>query len=169
MREVFASVDLGGTKISAAIAGSDGCILTEGRTPTNSHEGSGGVLARMAGLVGELSARAGVKPAAVGVGVPGLVKAAYCGSRITVFDAGRIIGNNELPEYTAELADCEAGVLAWKRNSLWLVDRSAKVHLSLETDRPIRGAWGHAAGFYALAAELVSFQPSSQAGRRRRS
>lgn len=73
MREVFASVDLGGTKIAAAIAGSDGRILTKGRTATNSHQRPAAVLARMAGLVGELSARAGVKPAAVGVGVPGLV------------------------------------------------------------------------------------------------
>lgn len=73
MQEVFASVDLGGSKIAAAIAGPDGRIQAEGRTPTDSHEGPDAVLARMAGLVRDLSARVGARPAAVGVGVPGLV------------------------------------------------------------------------------------------------
>jgi glucokinase len=73
VREVFASVDLGGTKIAGAIAGSDGAILAEGRVATNSHEGPDAVLLRIAALVGDLSARAGAQPAAVGMGVPGLV------------------------------------------------------------------------------------------------
>ena len=73
MKELFASVDLGGTKIAAAIAGSDGEILAEGRVPTNSHEGPAAVLLRIAGLVGDLAARLGAQPVAVGMGVPGLV------------------------------------------------------------------------------------------------
>ena len=97
------------------------------------------------------------------------LKAAYCGGRLTLFDAGRIVGTTELPAYFAELADCGAGVLVRNQNTIWLVDRSARVQSVLETDRPIRGAWGHGTGFYALAAELVSFQLRSPAGRRRRS
>jgi glucokinase len=73
VKKVFASVDLGGTKIAAALAGSDGEILTEGRIATNSHEGSRAVLTRIAGLVGDLAGRLGTQPAAVGMGVPGLV------------------------------------------------------------------------------------------------
>jgi glucokinase len=73
VQELFASIDLGGTKIAGAIAGSDGEILTEGRVPTNSHEGPDAVLSRIAGLVQNLSSRAGATPLAVGVGVPGLV------------------------------------------------------------------------------------------------
>ena len=73
VKELFASVDLGGTKIAGAIAGSDGEILAEGRVPTNSHQGCAAVLSRIAGLVGDLSARLGALPAAVGMGVPGLV------------------------------------------------------------------------------------------------
>ncbi len=73
MQELFASIDLGGTKIAGAIAGSDGEILTEGRVPTNSHEGPDAVLSRIAGLVHDLSSRAGATPLAVGVGLPGLV------------------------------------------------------------------------------------------------
>jgi glucokinase len=73
MKELFASVDLGGTKIAGAIADSDGEIVAEHRIATNSHEGPTGVLPRIAGLVADLSARLGVKPAAVGMGVPGLV------------------------------------------------------------------------------------------------
>ena len=30
--------------------------------------------------------------------------------------------------------------------------------LVAETDRPIRGVWGHSGGFYVLAGELSSFQ-----------
>jgi hypothetical protein len=97
------------------------------------------------------------------VGERGLT-AAYCGGRLTLFDASRITGTTELPEYGMELAECGAGVLAWKRNAVWIVDASGRVQLSLETARPIRGAWGHATGFYAVASELVSFQLPSQAG-----
>jgi glucokinase len=71
--ERFASVDLGGTKIAAAIANADGEILAEDRIATNSHEGPAAVLERITGLVGALSGRAGIRPAALGMGVPGLV------------------------------------------------------------------------------------------------
>ena len=73
MTRIFASVDLGGTKIAGAIAGSDGEILAEGRVATHSHEGPAAVMLRIAGLVEELSGQAGVRPAALGLGVPGLV------------------------------------------------------------------------------------------------
>ena len=73
MNELFASVDLGGTKIAAAIAGADGEILAEGRIATNSHEGPAGVLPRIAGLVADLAARLGAQPVAAGMGVPGLI------------------------------------------------------------------------------------------------
>jgi len=73
VKELFASVDLGGTKIAAAIAGSNGEILVEDRIATDSHEGHLAVLSRIAGLVTELSARLGAQPVTVGMGVPGLV------------------------------------------------------------------------------------------------
>ena len=73
MDELFGSVDLGGTKIATAIANRDGRILAERQAPTVSHEGPGAVVARMAGLVEDLAASAGARPAALGVGVPGLV------------------------------------------------------------------------------------------------
>jgi len=73
VKKQFASVDLGGTKIAAAIAAEDGEILVEDRVPTNSQEGPAAVVSRIAGLVKELSARLGARPEAVGVGVPGLV------------------------------------------------------------------------------------------------
>ena len=76
MKELFASVDLGGTKIAAAIAGADGKILAEGRIATNSHEGPSGVLPRIAALVADLSSRLGAQPVCVGMGVPGLVEIA---------------------------------------------------------------------------------------------
>jgi glucokinase len=82
VKELFASVDLGGTKIAAAIAGADGGILAEGRIATNSHEGPSGVLPRIAALVADLSSRLGAQPVGVGIGVPGLVE---IGTGITRF------------------------------------------------------------------------------------
>jgi predicted NBD/HSP70 family sugar kinase len=76
MSELFASVDLGGTKIAAAITGAGGEIIVEGRIATNSHDVPDGVLSRIAALVADLSASAGCRPVALGMGVPGLVDVA---------------------------------------------------------------------------------------------
>lgn len=77
MKETFASVDLGGTKIACALAGADGEILLEERIPTNSHEGPKAVLERIAALVCAMAARARTRPLAVGMGVPGLLDALH--------------------------------------------------------------------------------------------
>jgi glucokinase len=67
--EIFAGVDLGGTSIGCAIAGRDGRILRESEIPTRSHQGPRAVLGRIAKALRAL----GRRPAAVGIGVPGLV------------------------------------------------------------------------------------------------
>jgi glucokinase len=71
--EVVAGIDLGGTKVAAALAGFGGEILTEGRIATLSHEGPAAVLGRIADLVRGLARDAGAQPVSVGMGVPGLV------------------------------------------------------------------------------------------------
>lgn len=86
-------------------------------------------------------------------------KAAYCGGRLTLFERGGVSGTVELPEAFADLTGCGDHVLAWRSNSLWLVEPTGKVRLAVETDRQIRGVWGNGAGFCALAGELTSFQP----------
>ncbi|MBW2270506.1 MAG: ROK family protein [Deltaproteobacteria bacterium] len=73
MSEVYASVDLGGSKVACALATGDGNVLAERTIPTQSHQGSQAVFARIAALVSELAAEAGCQPAALGMGVPGLV------------------------------------------------------------------------------------------------
>ena len=73
VNQIFASVDLGGTKIACALSRSTGEILVEQQTPTNSHEGPAAVLNRIIALLCDLSSRAGAHPAALGIGVPGLV------------------------------------------------------------------------------------------------
>jgi glucokinase len=73
MPSVYASVDLGGTNISGALADVDGTIICERSIPTHSHEGPEGVLRRVADLVLDLGAGADGKLAALGMGVPGLV------------------------------------------------------------------------------------------------
>jgi len=71
MNGMFAGVDLGGTKIAGALADADGRIVRTETIPTQSHEGPGAVLARIAQLVADLSG--GARIDALGVGVPGLV------------------------------------------------------------------------------------------------
>jgi len=72
MAEMYASVDLGGTNVKCAFAGPDGEIICERSVPTESHEGPDGVLNRIADLVNGLAKETNRKPAALGMGVPGL-------------------------------------------------------------------------------------------------
>jgi glucokinase len=69
---VYASIDLGGTKIAGALATADGQVLAQRVIPTESHAGPQAVLARIAGLVEGLAAEIDVRPHALGMGVPGL-------------------------------------------------------------------------------------------------
>ena len=70
---LWAGVDLGGTNIAALLADDEGNVLAGRAIPTEAYRGPDDVLARMASLVRALGAEAGAQPAAVGVGVPGLV------------------------------------------------------------------------------------------------
>ncbi len=72
MSDVFASVDLGGTKIACVFADDEGRVLDEKTIPTHSHLGPEAVLDRIAALVLELGEQVQRRPAAVGMGVPGL-------------------------------------------------------------------------------------------------
>ncbi len=73
MTALYASIDLGGTKIAGALAGADGQIVAEKTIPTESQQGPEAVVRRMAGLIRDLAAQAGQSPAALGIGVPGLI------------------------------------------------------------------------------------------------
>jgi glucokinase len=73
MDDTYASVDLGGTKIAAALGVATGRILCERTIATESHLGPPGVLARVATLLDDLTREAGHRPAALGIGMPGLV------------------------------------------------------------------------------------------------
>ena len=75
MSELYASVDLGGTKIACALAGADGRIVCETSALTLSHEGPAAVIERIARLINQLAEQAGARPAALGMGVPGLIDA----------------------------------------------------------------------------------------------
>ncbi len=82
MTSILATIDLGGTNLSAALADAEGRFVAELKQPTHSHEGADAVIARVAGMVNQLAAQAGVRPAALGMGVPGLVDS---GSGVTKF------------------------------------------------------------------------------------
>ena len=72
MTTLFASVDLGGTNIAGALADAAGTVVCRRSVPTLSHEGPTAVLERIVELVNQLAAEAGTRPAALGLGVPGL-------------------------------------------------------------------------------------------------
>jgi glucokinase len=79
--ELYAGVDLGGTKITAAVADAEGKVICQRQTATHSHEGPAAVLDRIAELVASLAAEAGASDspprlAALGMGCPGLVDVA---------------------------------------------------------------------------------------------
>ncbi len=69
---MFASVDIGASVTSCAVATGAGQMVDERTIPTMPHEGPEGVLRRIAATINEMSAAAGKHPAALGVGVPGL-------------------------------------------------------------------------------------------------
>jgi glucokinase len=69
---MFASVDIGGTNTSCAVASGAGQMLAERIIPTLSHEGPDAVLSRIAATINELAAGTGQRLAAFGVGVPGI-------------------------------------------------------------------------------------------------
>ncbi len=73
MSELFAGVDLGGTNITCALATADGEIVAQCKGPTGSADGPEAVLGRIASMVAELTTETGAAPAAMGMGVPGLV------------------------------------------------------------------------------------------------
>jgi glucokinase len=72
METLYAAVDLGGSKIAAALATPDGRLLHTATIPTPVASPEA-VLSHIASVVDTLAQRAGQRPAALGVGVPGLV------------------------------------------------------------------------------------------------
>jgi glucokinase len=73
MSELYASIDLGGTNIKCVFADAEGTVAASDAIPTASHEGPDGVLFRIGSLVERMIERAGIRPRALGMGVPGLV------------------------------------------------------------------------------------------------
>ena len=72
MSTLYAGIDLGGTKIACGLATADGKIVADRAVATGSHEGPDAVIQRIADLVNALANETETRPAAVGIGVPGL-------------------------------------------------------------------------------------------------
>lgn len=72
MNKIYASVDLGGTKIACAFGTADGSILSRDQIPTLAHEGPKAVLERVSELIESMVQKQGEHPVALGMGVPGL-------------------------------------------------------------------------------------------------
>lgn len=66
---IYACIDLGGTNIAGGLGEAGGRLLAQRSIPTDSHLGPDGVLDRIGSLIESFEA----KPAALGIGVPGLV------------------------------------------------------------------------------------------------
>lgn len=70
---IYASIDLGGTSIKGVLGDAQGKVLRAASIPTQAHEGPERVLARIADLVESLAREVRARPAALGMGCPGLV------------------------------------------------------------------------------------------------
>lgn len=70
--QLYASIDLGGTKVACAFGTAEGQVVAERTIPTASHEGPTAVLGRIAELVNAMADDVGTRPVAAGMGVPGL-------------------------------------------------------------------------------------------------
>jgi glucokinase len=73
LQPLFAGVDLGGTNFVAALGDADGTLAAKKKQLTLAQEGPAAVLGRIAAAIEGLSEKAGRRPSAVGLGVPGLV------------------------------------------------------------------------------------------------
>ncbi len=71
--QLFAGVDLGGTNFTTGFGDAEGNLRFEEKHATRAQEGPEAVLERIASSVDALARRAGAGPAALGLGVPGLV------------------------------------------------------------------------------------------------
>jgi len=69
-------IDVGATKIAAALVTATGEIVAEERVPTNPRTGAAAVVARIAAVVDRLAGQASRPVAGVGIGTPGYVDAA---------------------------------------------------------------------------------------------
>jgi glucokinase len=73
---LYASIDLGGTKIACALATADGRVRAARTVATPAYDGPEAVLGEIASVMLALATEAGQAPAAAGLGVPGLVDVA---------------------------------------------------------------------------------------------
>ena len=73
METLFAAVDLGGTKIAAALGTSAGRLILNDTIPTPPAASPEQILSAIVTLIESLSLRAGRRPAALGIGIPGLI------------------------------------------------------------------------------------------------
>jgi glucokinase len=90
--ERYGGIDLGGTKIEAAVIDSSNRVLGSARRPTPTTGGPDGVAGAMAVVLGEACAAAGTEPsklAGAGVGSPGIVDS----------DTGTVSSARNLPDW----------------------------------------------------------------------
>jgi glucokinase len=73
MDPLFGSVDLGGTNTVCALATAAGEVAAECALPTEPYQGPAAVLDRIAAALEALARQTGAAPAAIGMGMPGLV------------------------------------------------------------------------------------------------
>lgn len=126
MGDLVTGLDLGGTKISAALAQSDGTVVQALVVPTDAAEGPDRVIRRMAGAVRTLLRDSAATPsdlARVGVGAPGPVDS----QRGMVWTAPNLPGWSEIP-----LAD--------------LLSKSLGVPVSLDNDAHVAALAEHRCG-----------------------
>lgn len=77
-KEFVIGIDLGGTKISGALADLDGKVLSQKTVPTNAKEGEEAVMERIVSIISDVLAESGKannEVKAIGIGIPGPIDA----------------------------------------------------------------------------------------------
>ena len=86
---VVAGVDIGGTKVTAVLAGADGVILASGTTASG--QGGQALIEAAAGLIARLESESGLRAVSVGAGAAGVIdpRTARCSPRPATSPTGR--------------------------------------------------------------------------------
>jgi hypothetical protein len=93
------------------------------------------------------------------------LKATCSGGLLTFFEDGAISGCVELTDQSVSLVASGSSVLAWRRQTVWLINRGGQVLWRAEFARRIRSVVSDSTGFHVLAGAIYSFRAIPEARR----
>jgi hypothetical protein len=86
------------------------------------------------------------------------LRATGSGGLLTLFEDGAISGCVEVTDDSLSVVACGSAVLAWRKQTAWLINRRAQVLWRAEFARRIRSVVCDSTGFHVLAGAIYSFR-----------